>query len=79
MKDLSKKHSQKRDIVQRTFSKLILDNVSSKSIQIFDQFKNNLKEGINIKNKLIYNLVTANKMKQAEIIYILKTRAEHLR
>ena len=42
-------------------------------------FKENYLLGKEKKNKLVYDLVSANKMKQAEVLYILKTRSEHLR
>lgn len=57
---------------------LISENIRSTTSEVFSTFKDNWRLGKNKKDKLVYNLVAANKMKQAEIIYILKTRAEHL-
>ena len=42
-------------------------------------FIENWNNGKNKKNKLVYNLVSSNKLKQAEVIYILKTRAQHMK
>ena len=42
-------------------------------------FKTDLIIGQNKKNKLVLDLVSACKMKQAEVLYILKTRQQHLK